>query len=139
MSQHILAASHCIKDIVNTHPMVAGVTMGMVIDFDVNSADIKVEYHKELAKAATFLKNNKTVHATVEGHTANVQTTPALAQEISHRRAQNVVNYLVDLESISRSRLTAEGSGQSHHYAYNTHADDQQKNRRVNIIFSYPK
>jgi OOP family OmpA-OmpF porin len=139
MSQRINTANQSIKNIVNTHPMVTGVTMGMLIEFDVNSAEVKPQYHRELAKVATFLKDNKTVSATVEGHTANLQATPALAQEISLRRAQNVVDYLVNAEGISRARLKAEGFGQSRRYAYNTSTDGQQENRRVNIIFSYPK
>jgi OOP family OmpA-OmpF porin len=120
MSQRINAASHRIRDIVSTNPMVAGVTMGMVIDFDVNSADVKSEYYKELTKVATFLKENNTITATVEGHTANLQTTPALAQEISQRRAQNIVNYLVNAEGIHSSRLTAEAFAEARRYTYST-------------------
>jgi len=139
MNQRINTANNNIKDIVKTHPMVTGVTMGMLIEFDINGAEVKPQYYRELAKVAAFLKENKTVNATIEGHTANLQTTPALAQEISQRRAQNVVDYLVNAEGISRSRLKAEGFGQSRRYGYNTSTDGQRENRRINIIFNYPK
>lgn len=85
------------------------------------------------------MKENKTVTARVEGHTANLQTTAALAQEIPLKRAQNVVDYLVKNEGIERSHLTAEGLGKSRRYSYNTSAAGQQDNRRVTIIFNYPK
>lgn len=129
----------CANDIEGLNPAAARVTMGMLIEFDINSAVVKSQYHSELAKVAKFLKENKTVTATVEGHTANLQTTPALAREISLKRAQNVVDYLVKNEGIERSRLTAEGFGKSRRYSYNTSAQGQQDNRRVNIIFNYPK
>lgn len=129
----------CADDIEGLSPAAARVTMGMLVEFDTNSAAVKPEYHSELAKVAKFLKENKTVTATVEGHTANLQTTPALAQEISLKRAQNVVDYLVTNEGIERSRLTAEGFGKTRRYSYNTSAAGQQDNRRVNVIFAYPK
>lgn len=129
----------CASDIEGLSPAAARVTMAMLIEFDINSAKVKPEYHNELTKVAKFLKDNKTVTATVEGHTANLQTTPALAQEISLKRAQNVVDYLVTNEGIERSRLTAEGFGKTRRYSYNTSAAGQQDNRRVNVIFTYPK
>ena len=129
----------CADDIEGLSPAAARVTMGMLIEFDINSAAVKSQYNSELAKVAKFLNENKTVTATVEGHTANLQTTPALAQEISLKRAQNVVDYLVKNEGIERSRLTAEGFGKTRRHSYNTSAEGQQDNRRVNVIFTYPK
>jgi OOP family OmpA-OmpF porin len=129
----------CANDIEGLSPAAARVTMGMLVEFDTNSATVKPEYHNELAKVAKFLQDNKTVTATIEGHTANLQTTAAQAQEISLKRAQNVVDYLVAKHSIERSRLTAEGFGKTRRYSYNTSAAGQQDNRRVNVIFTYPK
>lgn len=129
----------CADDIEGLAPAAARVTMGMLVEFDTNSATVKPQYHTELAKVAKFLKENKSVTATIEGHTANLQTTPALTQEISLKRAQNVVDYLVKNEGIERSRLSAEGFGKSRRYSYNTSAAGQEDNRRVNVIFTYPK
>lgn len=129
----------CANDIEGLTPAAARVTMGMLVEFDNNSAAVKPQYHNELGKVAKFLKENKTVTATIEGHTADLQTTEALAQEISLKRAQNVVDYLVTKEGIERSRLTAEGFGKTRRYSYNTSAAGQQDNRRVNVIFAYPK
>jgi OOP family OmpA-OmpF porin len=83
------------------------------------------------------MKSHPGVTATVEGHTANVK--PADAMAVSQLRAQNVVNYLADNFGVARSRLTAQGFGQNRRFAYNTSAEGRKENRRVNIIFNYPK
>ncbi len=46
---------------------------------------------------------------------------------------------MVKNEGIERSRLSAEGFGKNRRHSYNTSAAGQQDNRRVNVIFSYPK
>jgi OOP family OmpA-OmpF porin len=88
---------------------------------------------------ADFLKANPAVTATVEGHTGNLQATPELGIQISQRRAQNVVNYLVENFGIAPSRLTVAALGQSRRTAYNTTLEGQQDNRRVNILINYPR
>jgi OOP family OmpA-OmpF porin len=74
----------------------------------------------------------------VQGHTADTQATPEQAMQISVDRAQNVVNYLVNNFGIARDRLTAQGFGDNRRFAYNTSAEGQAENRRVNIIIIYP-
>ena len=88
---------------------------------------------------ANFLKANPTVSAWVEGHTGNLEATPALAMGISKRRATKVVDYLVGHFGIDHSRLIASGWSDNWRYAYNTSAEGGQENRRVNIIINYPK
>ena len=112
--------------------------MAMEMDFDAFKADVRPQYHEELRKVANFMQANPRVTATVEGHTGNLQATAKLAMEISQRRAQNVVNYLVNNFGIARSRLSAEGFGQTRRFAYNTSLEGQRENRRVNIIFDFP-
>jgi len=138
-NRRINAVVACVTDIEGLTVVPARITMAMDLEFDRNSADVRPQYRDEFRKVANFLKANPSVTATVEGHTGNLQGTPALAMEISQRRAQNVVNYLVDNFGISRSRLTAEGFGQNRRFAYNTSAEGRQENRRVNIIINYPK
>jgi OmpA-OmpF porin, OOP family len=79
------------------------------------------------------------VTATVEGHTSDNQETPTLALSICQLRAQNVVTYLADNFGIARSRLSAEGLGDTRRTAYNTSPQGQQENRRVDVIINYPK
>src|SRR4029077_893594 len=136
--RRIAAVVACATDIEGLDVRSARMTMAMLIEFDRNKADIRPEDHDELRKLAKFLKANPEVTATVEGHTGNLQATPELALQISQQRAQNVVNYLVDNEGIARSRLAAQGYGQTRRFAYNTSPEGQQDNRRVNVIINYP-
>jgi len=138
-NRRVDAVVACVTDVQGLTVAPARMTMALYVDFDQDKADIKPEYDGELRKVARFLKANPAVSATVEGHTGNLQKNQALAMEISRRRAQNVVNYLVDTLGIERSRLSARGYGDDRRVAYNTSAEGEQENRRVNIIFTYPK
>lgn len=137
MNRRIDAVIACATDVAGLTVIPARLTMALLIEFDQNKADIRPQYDSDLGKVASLLKANPSVTATVEGHTGNLQATPALALEISRQRAQNVVNTLVDHFGIARSRLSAEGFGQTRRFAYNTSLEGQQENRRVNIIFNY--
>jgi OOP family OmpA-OmpF porin len=117
--------------------------MAMEIEFDAYKNDVDPKYYDELGKVANFMKANPTVTAYVEGHAdmfvGKQRVTPELAMEVSTHRAESVVNYLADKQGISRSRLTAEGFGQTRRVTYGTTLDDQQEDRKVNIIFNYVK
>ncbi len=139
MNRRIDAVIACATDVAGLTVLPARLTMVMQIEFDRNKADLKPEYGADLSKVADLLKANPLVTATVEGHTGNLQATPELAMEISRQRAENVVNALVENFGIARSRLTAEGFGQTRRVAYSTSLESEQENRRVNIIFNYPK
>jgi OOP family OmpA-OmpF porin len=138
-NRRIDAVIACVTDVEGLTVKPARATMALFIDYDKNQADVKPQYDADLRKVANFLKANPTATATVEGHTGNLQGTPEKAMEISQLRAQNVVNYLADHFGIDRSRLAARGFGQGRRFAYNTSAEGQQENRRINIIINYPK
>jgi OOP family OmpA-OmpF porin len=112
--------------------------MATVIEFDESSANIAPKYGDDLLKVADFLKANPTVTATVEGHSGNLHTTPELAMEVSERRAQSVVNYLVDKLGVPSSQVSSEGFGETRRFAYSTSVEGRRENRRVNIILNYP-
>ena len=133
-NRRIGAIVACATDIEGLYVRPARTTMALAIEFDARDTAIKPEYRNELRGLADFLKANPTATATVEGHTGNLQATPEQAMSISQQRAQNVVNYLVDNFGIDRSRLTAEGFGQTRRFSYNA-----QDNRRVNVIIEYPR
>jgi OmpA-OmpF porin, OOP family len=137
-NRRINAVIACATDIEGLTVKPARLTMALMIEFDQNRAEVRPQYRADLQRVANFLKANPSVTATVEGHTGNLQGTPQLAMEISQRRAENVVNYLVDEMGIERRRLSAEGFGRTRRFAYNTSAEGQQENRRVNIIINYP-
>jgi OOP family OmpA-OmpF porin len=71
----------------------------------------------------------------MEGHADN--TTPDTAQSISRQRAQSIATYLEKEFGVARSRMTVQGYGATRRFAYNTSAEGQQENRRVNIILDY--
>ncbi|MGA7181473.1 MAG: OmpA family protein [Thiobacillaceae bacterium] len=146
-NRRIDAVIACATDIAGLTVAPARLTMAMVIEFDPNQAEIKPQFGDGLRKVADFMKANPSVTATVEGNAANLLptpelgllSTPELGMKISQLRAQAVVDYLVGNLGVERSRLSVEAFGDTRRFAYNTSKEGQQENRRVNIIFNYPK
>jgi OOP family OmpA-OmpF porin len=138
LNRRINAIIACATDIEGIAPIPARITMAMDMEFDNNSDLVRPQYREELRKVANFMKANPAVTATVEGHTSKVQGTAAQSMQLSQRRAQNVVNSLVSDFGVPRSRLTTASFGETRRFAYNTSAEGQQENRRVNIILDFP-
>lgn len=138
LNRRVDAVIACATDLEGLTPIRARITMAMEMEFDTNRAEVRPQYADQLRKVANFMQANPGVTATVEGHTSNQAGTPAQAMQLSVRRAENVVNALVTQFAVERSRLTAAGFGQTRRFAYNTSAEGQQENRRVNIIFDFP-
>jgi OOP family OmpA-OmpF porin len=138
LNRRINAIIACATDIEGIAPIPARITMAMDMEFDNNSDLVRPQYREELRKVANFMKANPAVTATVEGHTSNVQGTAAQSMQLSQRRAQNVVNSMVSDFGVPRSRLSTAAFGQTRRFAYNTSAEGQQENRRVNIILDFP-
>ena len=139
LNRRIDAVIACATDIAGLVPAPTRVTMAMDMEFDTNSAEIRPQYREELRRVANFIKSHPGVTATVEGHTSNLQGSAAQAQQLSQRRAENVVNTMVKDFGVDRTRLFAQGYGENRRFAYNTSAEGQQENRRVNIIIDFPK
>ena len=138
-NRRVNAVVECASDVEGLAVQPARVTMALRIDFARDMDRVEPRYHDQLQDVANFLKANPSVTATVEGHTADNQTSPQLAQQISQRRAQSVLNYLVDNFGIDPARLSAQGFGNERRRAYNTSSEGQEENRRVNIIINYPR
>jgi OOP family OmpA-OmpF porin len=138
LNRRINAIIACATDIEGIAPIPARITMAMEMEFDINRAEVRPQYREELRKVANFMKANPQVTATVEGHTSNQQGAAVQGVELSQKRAESVVNTMVNEFGIQRSRLSAAGFGQSRRFAYNTSAEGQQENRRVNIILDFP-
>jgi OmpA-OmpF porin, OOP family len=136
-NRRIGATVACAPDIEGLTVKPARITMALAIEFDRNESAVRAQYRDEFAKLARFLEANPSATATVEGHTGNLQATPQEAMAISLRRAQAVVDYLVVNFGISRSRLEAQGFGQTRRAGYNSTSEGQQDNRRVNVIIDY--
>jgi OOP family OmpA-OmpF porin len=103
------------------------------INFDIDRAEILPEYDLDIVKVADFMKEHPTSTAVIEGHTDNVGTEEHNL-DLSQRRAESVVNYLVDKLGIDRSRLSAKGYGMSQPIADNATEEGKQKNRRIEAI-----
>jgi OOP family OmpA-OmpF porin len=125
----------CATDIAGLEPLPARMTLALHIEFDTDDATVKPMYRDELRKVAGFMKANPRITATMEGHADN--TTPDTAQSISRQRAQSIATYLEKEFGVARSRMTVQGYGATRRFAYNTSAEGQQENRRVNIILDY--
>lgn len=142
MNRRIDAVIACATDVAGLKVVPARMTMAMEIDFDPYKSDVEPQYYDGLHEVANFMRTNPAVTATVEGHAAakvgKVHISQEEAMEVSSRRAQKVVDYLVAKEGIPRSRLSAEAYGRTRRVAYGTTLEGQQENRRVNIIFNYP-
>jgi OOP family OmpA-OmpF porin len=140
-NRRIGAVIACATDIEGLKVAPARLTMAMEMEFDPLKDDIAPQYFEELGKVAKIMKANPSITATVEGHAglfdgAN-HVSPEVAMQISQRRAQNVVNYLVDKLEVPRARLSTAQFGQTRRVNYGTTLEGQQENRRINIIFNY--
>jgi OOP family OmpA-OmpF porin len=143
MNRRIDAVIACATDVAGLKVVPARMTMALEMDFDPNKTEIQPQYYGELHEVANFMKANPEVTAAVEGHSSNmvgkVHISAEKSMEISSLRANKVMDYLVEKEGISRSRLSAEAYGRTRRVSYGTTLEGQQENRRVNIIFNYPK
>jgi OOP family OmpA-OmpF porin len=102
-------------------------------EFDIDQAVIRPEYRDQVAKVGDFMKKYPTTTAVIEGHTDNVGSAQHNL-DLSQRRAEAVVNYLVDNYGIDRSRLSAKGYGLTRPVADNGSDEGRQKNRRMEAI-----
>lgn len=145
-NRRINAVIACVTDIAGLKVLPARITMAMELGFDENKSNIGPEYFDGLRQVADFMKANPSVTATVEGHSDKYVGTdadrekmnPGVSMQLAQDRAQNVVNYLVDKQGISRSRLSTEAYGDTGRVAYDITLEGQQENRRANIIINYP-
>ncbi len=114
------------------------VSIELNIEFDVDKADIKPQYHKQLREVADFMKAYPATTALIEGHTDNTGFNQYNLQ-LSQKRAESVRQYLIDNFDIAPQRLSAKGFGESRPVASNTTREGREKNRRVVAVISATK
>ncbi|WP_299761194.1 OmpA family protein [uncultured Pontibacter sp.] len=107
------------------------------IYYDLDKADIRPDAAKELNKIVTLLKNNPTVEIEMGAHTDSRES-HLYNQQLSERRAQAAVDYLVSM-GIERRRLTAKGYGKTRLVnkcaeGVQCPEEEHQKNRRTEFI-----
>ncbi|QRK13840.1 OmpA family protein [Archangium violaceum] len=100
--------------------------------FETGSATIQKQSLKLLDEVAIVLERNPELGPVlIEGHTDNVGS-EALNLNLSQRRAQSVLDYLVS-KNIEAHRLRAKGFGESRPIATNATSLGRAKNRRVDF------
>lgn len=108
------------------------VCIPLTIDFDTDSAEIRPKYEAQIVRVADFMKKYPETSAIVEGHTDDAGSHD-YNMKLSQRRAESVMNHLVQKYAIAGSRLSARGYGDTRKLVYNTSAEGRKKNRRVEV------
>lgn len=108
------------------------------IEFDFDKHTLKASSDKQLAEIADFLKKSKQVSLYVVGHTDN-KGQYGYNQDLSKRRAAEVVNRLVSNYKIDKQRLTPVGVGPVAPKAANDTESNMQQNRRVELVLKSPQ
>jgi OmpA-OmpF porin, OOP family len=107
----------------------------LALTYEINRDVIQRDDMEKLGVLVTFMKKYPETTAIIEGHTDNVGTAQK-NMELSRRRAQSVVDYLVNEQKIAASRLTAVGHGEERPLADNNTREGQQMNRRINAVIT---
>jgi len=106
----------------------------LYIQFDYDKSVLRPEYHQDLDVVARVMRRSGASTAVVEGHADRLEKSKAdYNQALSQRRAQAVVDYLVEQGQIDASRLTAKGFGFTRPRAPNAPEVGNPINRRVEI------
>lgn len=100
--------------------------------FDIDSATLKPGARAALDDAAQVFRNFPKTAIVVQGHT-DATGTEIHNQELSERRAQSVVAYLVGRD-VDTARITSVGYGEGHPIASNDTDSGRSQNRRVDLL-----
>jgi outer membrane protein OmpA-like peptidoglycan-associated protein len=101
------------------------------VNFAFDSAKISPESGDILDKAVQALRDAPNVSVRIEGYTDSIGT-EKYNLKLSQKRAQAVVDYLVD-HGIDPTRLDPVGYGESDPVASNATPEGRYKNRRVEL------
>jgi len=101
------------------------------VHFNSDSAVLTSEAKSILDGALAAIKANLSSQLSVEGHTDS-RASDSYNLDLSQRRAQSVVDYLVS-KGVSSSRLSPVGKGESSPIASNDTREGRHQNRRVEI------
>lgn len=104
--------------------------------FATGSSTLLAKSFKSLNEVARILNEDPNLKLDVEGHTDNTGK-PDKNQILSERRAQSVVDYLVNKGGVDPARLVSAGFGQDQPIADNKTAAGRARNRRVDLKLHY--
>jgi OmpA-OmpF porin, OOP family len=103
------------------------------IYFDTAKTDIKPESEPAIKEIANLLQQNPALKLYIVGHTDNVGTFDA-NMDLSKRRAESVISYLVANYKADAGRLKGYGVGPLAPVASNKTDEGKAKNRRVELV-----
>jgi outer membrane protein OmpA-like peptidoglycan-associated protein len=102
------------------------------IYFAFNSASIRPQSERKLKEIAAILKSNPDWALRIDGHTDSIGS-DASNLELSRRRAEAVVNALVQRHGIAADRLVHGGYGEGNPKETNDTVEGRARNRRVEL------
>jgi outer membrane protein OmpA-like peptidoglycan-associated protein len=106
----------------------------LYIQFDYDKAILKDKYFKDLDVIAKVLKRNPGSEARVEGHADRMKkSNPRYNKNLSQKRAESVVKYLVENDKIDGKRFKAVGYGFERPKGPNDPIVGNPVNRRVEV------
>lgn len=110
-------------------------TLDKLILYNLNSADEVTSTNRDAVVKETveILTQNPDVEVLIVGHTCNMGSTD-YNKEIGLKRAADIKSDLVKA-GISSSRIKVDSKGESQPFLPNTSESNQQKNRRVQVVF----
>ena len=103
------------------------------IYFDTNKTDVKPESEPAIKEIANLLEQNPALKLYIVGHTDNVGSLEA-NMDLSKRRAESVISYLVTNHKANGARLKGMGVGPLSPVASNKTDEGKAKNRRVELV-----
>jgi outer membrane protein OmpA-like peptidoglycan-associated protein len=102
------------------------------IYYDLDKANIRPDAAEELDKLVNFLKDNPNLTIELGSHT-DVRNTDEYNLDLSQRRAESAVRYLVE-NGIEQSRVKAKGYGETRLIVKEAQDEEEhQRNRRTEI------
>lgn len=111
-------------------PVTQVASIKLMVNFGFDSSKVEEKYFADLGELAAFLKRFEDVYVDIEGHTDSTGPDD-YNQQLSQRRANAVVDLLVNEYGIAPQRLEAKGFGESQPVADNATKEGRAANRRV--------
>lgn len=111
-------------------PVTRVASIKMMVNFAFDSNEVQERYFNDISELAAFLKRFDEVDVDIEGHTDSTGPDD-YNMSLSQRRADAVVDVLVNKYGIDRSRLEPKGYGETQPVADNSNKEGRAENRRV--------
>jgi outer membrane protein OmpA-like peptidoglycan-associated protein len=105
------------------------------VEFETNSADLTPQAKQNLDQLGQALASAelKPCCFEIQGYTDNTGST-VYNRQLSERRAQSVIDYLVAHNAVEANRMMPKGFGKSHFVASNDTEQGRAMNRRVQVV-----